>query len=65
VPDWRCQHGLQRARRGKGKEVMIGVLGETIELSGKGFENTRDLLGDLLGAKKCSRYSTVLESLST
>jgi hypothetical protein len=48
VSDWRCQQGLQRARRGKGKELMIGVLGETIELSGKGFENTRDLLGDLL-----------------
>jgi hypothetical protein len=36
---------------------MIGVLGETIELSGKGFENTRDLLGDLLGAKKSGRYT--------
>jgi hypothetical protein len=32
-------------------------LGETIELSGKGFENTRDLLGDLLGAKKSGHYT--------
>jgi hypothetical protein len=30
---------------------MTVVSKEIIELSGKSFENTRDLLGDLLGAK--------------
>jgi hypothetical protein len=44
--------GFTACAHREGKKLMIGVLGETIELSGKCFENTRDLLGDLLGAKK-------------
>jgi hypothetical protein len=35
-----------RAPREGEREKMIGVFGETIELSEKGLKNTRDLAGD-------------------
>ena len=44
--------GIRGVRtEGREKKLMIGVFGETIELSGKVLKNTCDLACDLLEAK--------------
>jgi hypothetical protein len=50
-----------RGTRAEGERERPGFRKGVNELSGKKFENTRDLLGDLLGAKKCGCYSAATD----